>query len=115
MSQTAALLTYIVGTGQASETTYAMGTAMDSSGNVYVTGYTNTCGVSLVGVSGGQTKTTTNQDAYVAKYDTNGVLQWGQILGGTGNEYGYGIASDANGNVYVTGDTQTSGFTLSGE
>ena len=70
--------------------------AVDSSGNVYVSGETSTQG------AGGY-------DALIAKYDTNGTLQWQRTLGGADYEGGYGIAVDSSGNVYVTGSTFSQG------
>jgi predicted outer membrane repeat protein len=58
--------------------------------NVYITGdYVN----------GGN-----GDDIYVSKFDTtNGNAVWARTMGGTGIDYGLGIAIDSNGNVYTTG------------
>ena len=44
------------------------------------------------------------QDAYAVKLDSSGAYQWAGKFGGTSNEYGYGIAADATGNIYLGGD-----------
>ncbi|WP_428662009.1 SBBP repeat-containing protein [Runella sp.] len=73
--------------------------AVDGNGNVYVTGYFE--GTATFGTV---TKTSAGyRDIFVAKYDKSGSVQWVQSAGGTGNDFGYGIAVDGNGNVYVTG------------
>ena len=72
------------------------GIAVDSSGNVYVTGHTGSQG------AGGN-------DILIAKYNTSGVTQWLRTLGGTGTDAGTGIAVDSSGNVYVTGYTGSQG------
>ena len=75
------------------------GIAVDASGNVYVTGYSDaTWGSPVSGFSGDS-----ESDAFVAKLNSGGVLQWNTFLGSSGDEEGYGIAVDASGNVYVTG------------
>jgi hypothetical protein len=38
------------------------------------------------------------------------VLSYSTYLGGTGNDYGYGIAVDGSGNAYVTGQTYSTNF-----
>ena len=65
----------------------------DSSGNVYISGHTNSIGQG------------TNADLLIGKYNTSGTLQWQRIIGGTGAavEYGYGIAVDSSGGVYFGG------------
>jgi hypothetical protein len=70
--------------------------AVDSSGNVYVAGW-----------SAG----TENTDYVVIKYNSNGDQQWAQRYNGTGNGYDapYGIALDGSGNVYVTGTSTGDG------
>jgi hypothetical protein len=76
------------------------GIATDSNGNVYVTGRY----FGSVTFAPGTTLTSAgSSDAFVAKYDTSGTVQWATSIGGTGADYGYGIATDSNGNVYVTG------------
>jgi len=43
----------------------------------------------------------------VVKYSATGALDWKKILGGAGNDYGYGITIGAVGTVYVTGRTNS--------
>ena len=79
---------------------YGNGIAVDTSGNVYVTGYsTATWGSPVRPFSGGD-------DAFVAKLNGSGALQWNTFLGGSNVDYGYGIAVDTSGNVYVTGNSE---------
>ena len=87
--------------GQLSDNGY--GIATDSDGNVYVTGtYSGTATFKL-----GTTLTSVgSSDAFVAKYDTSGEVQWAKSIGGGSADYGYGIATDSGGNVYVIGDYQ---------
>lgn len=73
--------------------------ATDVDGNVYITGLfagTTTIGTTNLTSVGAY-------DVYVAKYDSNGMFQWVKQAGGTGNDYGWGVATDANGYVYITG------------
>jgi hypothetical protein len=76
----------------------------DSSGNVYATGtaaaasFFSTSDVSVASITD-----TGAGDAYLVKYDTNGVFQWVAKLGSTSADLGYGIATDSSGNVYLTG------------
>ncbi len=49
-----------------------------------------------------------NDDVFVAKVRANGTgLEFCGFLGGTNDDYGYGIAVDSSGNAYVTGHTRT--------
>ena len=75
------------------------GISADNSGNCYVTGYftgTATFGTTQITSYGGD-------DIFIAKYDTNGNLQWVQKAGGTDYDYGLDISTDNSGNYYVTG------------
>jgi hypothetical protein len=75
---------------------YAHAVATDSSGNVYVAGYTSYA--SLPGqVSAGKL------DAFVAKYDKNGALLWTRQFGTAEDDQARGVATDASGNIYVAG------------
>ena len=71
---------------------------MDSSGNVYVAGFSSATWGSPVRAFGGGTN-----DALVAKLNSSGSLVWNTFLGGTGDDKGNGIAVDSSGNVYVAG------------
>ena len=73
--------------------------AVDSSGNIYVTGVSAATWGSPVRAF------TAGADAFVAKLSSSGVLQWNTFLGSSGNDYGHGIALDGSGNVYVTGQS----------
>jgi len=69
----------------------------DNSGNIYVTGNSDrTWGTPVTAFAG-------SNDAFVANFNSNGELQWNTFLGGTGNDYGYGIVLDSSGNIYITG------------
>jgi Calx-beta domain-containing protein/beta-propeller repeat-containing protein/uncharacterized protein DUF4214 len=81
--------------------------AIDSAGNAYVTGDTESNNFPTVnafqGTNGG---TVLLQDAYVTKINAAGsALVFSTYLGGTGGEVGFGIAVDSAGNVYVAGAT----------
>ena len=70
----------------------------DSFGNDYVTAQTDS------GIDG-HTNARTN-DIFIIKFTNAGIKQWTRQLGPSSNEYGYGIATDPSGNVYVTGYTE---------
>ncbi len=80
--------------------------ACDNSGNAYVTG-TTTSTDNIVTVGAYQTTLIAGSDAFLAKFDINGVLLWGTYYGGYGYEVGHGICCDHSGNVYVTGETDS--------
>ena len=76
------------------------GIATDSSGNVYVIGYY----VGTIDFGSGTSLTSAGSgDAFVAKYNTGGTVQWAKSIGNTGSDAGFGIATDSSGNVYVIG------------
>lgn len=75
--------------------------SLDGSGNVFVVGFTSG---DLEGTSHGL------NDAFVRKYDPNGNHLWTRQFGTTNLDYGHGLATDAQGNVYVVGRTADSLF-----
>jgi hypothetical protein len=90
-------LTWSTFIGGASGTDWVNAMAVDTSGNIYVAGYSSaTWGSPLRPFSG-------LNDAFVAKLNNSGTLLWNTFLGSTGDDWGNGIAVDDSGNVYVTG------------
>jgi hypothetical protein len=92
-------------------TTIGYSIAVDASGNAYVTGETLstyfpvTPGAFQTGWGGG------SADAFVSKFNAAGsALIYSTYLGENDFEYGAGIAVDASGNAYVSGDTSSSDF-----
>lgn len=91
------------------------GTAVDSSGNVYVTGHSSsldlpvTKGAYQTGYGGGTSDVLTG-DVMIAKYSPSGTLLFLTYLGGQKDDCGWGIAVDASGSVYVTGYTNSTDF-----
>lgn len=81
----------------------------DLSGNVYISGTSNTSsgtgiatpGSHQTGFAGG------NWDAFLAKFNSNGVRQWGTYYGGTLNDGGSSCVTDASGNIYLSGGTMS--------
>jgi len=105
--------TFIGSQSQRSEYGYAI--AVDASGNVFVTGTTGTVATSPGSpATAGAYDTTFNAswDAFVAKLNNNLTSTDFRytFLGGTGDDRGYGIATDSNSNVFVCGLAGNSTF-----
>ena len=98
--------TYYGGTG--SETGYFCAT--DANGNVYMAGWTATYSGTSIATAGSHQSNYGggfNHDAFLVKFNSAGIRQWGTYYGGSGSEIGYSCATDANGNVYMAGYTGT--------
>ena len=81
---------------------YGRSVAVDSSGNVYTTGYF--ADTSDFDPGAGTTNlTASGNDVFVSKLDSSGDYVWAKSFGGTDYEYGYSVAVDSSGNVYTTG------------
>lgn len=85
----------------------------DASGNVYLTGQTTLTSGTVIATAGvHQPASGGSIDAFLVKFNSAGVRQWGTYYGDTGSEIGYGCANDASGNVYLSGETTTSTGTV---
>ncbi len=90
------------------------GIAVDRAGSAYVTGSTSgsfptTAGASQTTFGGG------SSDAFVTKLNRKGSARvYSTYLGGTGDDFGSGIAVDRAGSAYVTGSTNGSFPTTAG-
>ena len=86
-----------------------VGIAVDSSGNAYVSGFTQSTDFptanSLQANPGG------TEDAFVTKLNPSGsALVYSTYLGGSGQDIGFGIAVDSSGSAYLTGYTSSTNF-----
>lgn len=96
--------------------------ALDSSGNAYLTGFTDSADFptrnALYAFIHGTPDFTLNvypNDAFVAELNTNGsALVFSTYLGGNEDDAGSGIAVDAAGYIYVTGYTDSTNFPYAG-
>ena len=85
----------------------------DASGNVYLVGYTDSStGTVIATTAAHQTTYGGVSDAYIVKFNSSGVRQWGSYYGGTGYELGNSCATDASGNIYLLGFTDGSTGTV---
>ena len=46
-----------------------------------------------------------NGDAFITRYNSDGSTDWSRLLGGTGDEWAYGVSAGFDGTVYVAGYT----------
>jgi hypothetical protein len=86
--------------------------AVDTMDNVYVTGSTNSSGWTSGGFD--TTYNGGDSDAFVIKLSSSGAHVWSTYLGGSNDDWGYGIGVDGSGNVYATGHTTSAGWTSGG-
>ena len=78
---------------------YSYGIAVDKSDNVYITGYF----YNSVDFGGGTLTSNGSGDIYIASFTSKGTHRWSKSFGSTSSDYGYGVTTDASGNVYITG------------
>jgi len=106
--------TYLGGssTGYGGPSTVAGGIALDSAGDAYVVGSTNTTDfptANAIQPTCGLCDGTSN--AFVTKFNAGGAtLAYSTFLGGSGSDGASAIALDSTGNAYVAGGTASSNF-----
>jgi hypothetical protein len=103
--------TYLGGSGNDG----AGGIALDRTGNAYISGSTTSTDFPtknpLQSANGGGAN---GEDAFVAKINASGsALIYSTYLGGSGDDYGQGIAVDESDNSYVIGQTSSTDFPTS--
>ena len=83
---------------------YGYGISADANNNIYITGKAGSAsGIATAGAY--QTHIGNYFLAFTAKFLSSGKLDWGTYYGGNQTATGYGITTDANSNVYITGNT----------
>jgi len=81
--------------GTQGETCY--GITIDSSDNIYLTGYTSSFGAG-------------ESDVCLIKYNNLGELQWNKTWGGNKDDFGHKLVLDASNNIYLAGRTESYGL-----
>jgi len=76
---------YVIG-----DDSHGAGIAIDSSDNIYLTGYDAIGG---------------NQDILLVKCNSSGFIEWSRTWGGAGMDVSYRIALDSSNNIYLAGTT----------
>jgi uncharacterized delta-60 repeat protein len=69
---------------------------LDSSNNIYISGYTNSSGAG-------------DLDMVLVKYNSIGEQQWNKTWGGSDRDSGMAVALDSSNNIYITGYTDSFG------
>jgi hypothetical protein len=89
-----------------------MGIAVDSSGHVYITGYTRSDGFPARNAY--RSTRVGSTDAFIAKFNTalsgDASLLYSSYFGGSGDDRAFGIALNGANQVYVTGFTKSTNF-----
>ena len=98
--------TYLGGTAYDAATALAL----DTGGNAYIAGDTQSADFPLSGpvqsALGGKT------DAFITKLTPGGAILFSTFLGGSNDEHAGGIALDPSNNIYVAGGTSSANFPL---
>ena len=82
--------------------------SVDQSGRVFIAGQTSSGNSNSIAISGHQnTFGSGDHDAFLAKFNANGIRQWGTYYGGLADDLGRGCATDPSGNIYLTGITNS--------
>ncbi len=95
-----------------SSTERANGVAVDANGNVYMTGMTRSRDSDWAMATGFQTAYQGGiSDGFLAVFNDTGTnLIYSTYLGGSGEDFGNGVAVDGSGLVYVVGQTASADF-----
>jgi hypothetical protein len=99
LAQMPSWLWSITNGGTGSDRAYSI--AIDNSANIIVTGWYTSNTLTI----GSHTLTNSNgwAEIFIVKYDNAGNVLWAKSAGGSNDDYAHGVATDANGNIYITG------------
>lgn len=76
--------------------------AVDSMGNVYLTGFYSG-GPKVLGAVTLPSSVSGSYDGFLVKYNSSGSAQWGRVINASQDDYIYGITIDSSNNIYLVG------------
>jgi gliding motility-associated-like protein len=83
-------------------------------GNVFVTGWTKSQDFPVQSAGAGSYNQPTFgggfMDAFILKFQNDGTRLWASYYGGLGQDQGYGLCTDLQGNLWITGKTDSPNF-----
>ena len=92
---------------------YGNSITIDGNNNIFLTGLTTSSDFPLINPGGGAYfQNYTGADAFILKFNSNGVRLWATCYGGTAFEEGKSITIDADNNILLTGGTRSTDFPL---
>lgn len=99
--------TYYGGSSGGFGDTWGYSCKTDLSGNIFLCGSTNSS--YLISTPGAhQTAWGGQWDAFLVKFNSSGMRQWGTYYGGNKDEDGFSCSVDVSGNVFLAGHTRSS-------
>src|SRR5262249_22669451 len=103
--------TLLGGNGDEDAEEFGRGIAVDGAGDAIVTGSTTSANFPTASI---KSALAGGEDAFAAKLNAAGShLIFSAYLGGTGNDFGSGVAVDSVGNAYEVGQTGSADFPVS--
>lgn len=88
---------------------YGYAVDCDHQNNVYLCGATSS-GNNIATTGTHQAFQFGGYQAFLVKFNSAGVRQWGSYFGGTSDDYGYAICVDAASNIYIAGRATSSDY-----